>query len=54
VRTAGRHPERAGETRTLVDLNRCGVPLIEIVSVVPTWMLYVVPAERAASTPPVA
>jgi len=27
-----RHPERAGETRTLVDLNRCGVPLIEIVS----------------------
>jgi aspartyl-tRNA(Asn)/glutamyl-tRNA(Gln) amidotransferase subunit B len=27
-----RHPERPGETRTLVDLNRCGVPLIEIVS----------------------
>ena len=27
-----RHPERPGETRTLVDLNRCGVPLLEIVS----------------------
>jgi aspartyl-tRNA(Asn)/glutamyl-tRNA(Gln) amidotransferase subunit B len=27
-----KHPERKGETETLVDLNRCGVPLIEIVS----------------------
>jgi len=26
------HPERAGETRSRIDLNRCGVPLIEIVS----------------------
>ncbi len=27
-----RHPEWVGETRTLIDLNRCGVPLLEIVS----------------------
>jgi aspartyl-tRNA(Asn)/glutamyl-tRNA(Gln) amidotransferase subunit B len=27
-----RHPEREGETRTRVDLNRCGVPLLEIVT----------------------
>lgn len=27
-----KHPERRGETETLVDLNRCGVPLIEVVS----------------------
>jgi aspartyl-tRNA(Asn)/glutamyl-tRNA(Gln) amidotransferase subunit B len=26
------HPERRGETMTLVDLNRCGIPLLEIVS----------------------
>ncbi len=27
-----KHPEWVGETRTFVDLNRCGVPLLEIVS----------------------
>ena len=26
-----RHPERQGETMSLIDLNRCGVPLMEIV-----------------------
>ncbi|MFN8548971.1 MAG: Asp-tRNA(Asn)/Glu-tRNA(Gln) amidotransferase subunit GatB [Candidatus Eisenbacteria bacterium] len=27
-----KHPERAGETESRIDLNRCGTPLIEIVS----------------------